>query len=88
MKRYYENEEKLSNQRKLCYEKNRGVLLAKSKLNQQNRKSHTQQIRDLNGKVEELTQIMEIFFQNLNRFISISKWHSLTIHVVKFVINS
>ena len=37
MKRYYENKDKLSNQRKLFYEKNRDVLLAKSKLNQQNR---------------------------------------------------
>ena len=35
MKRYYENKEMLSNQRKLYYEKNRDVLLAKSKLNQQ-----------------------------------------------------
>ena len=31
MKRYYEKKEKLSNQRKLYYEKNRDVLLAKSK---------------------------------------------------------
>ena len=61
MKRYYENEDKLSNQRKLCYEK-KDVLLAKSKLNQQNRKPHTQQIKDLNDKVEELTQIMEMLF--------------------------
>ena len=37
MKRYYENKDKLSNQRKLNYEKNRDVLLAKSKLNQQKR---------------------------------------------------
>ena len=37
MKRYYENKVKLSNQRKLYSEKNRDVLLAKSKLNQQNR---------------------------------------------------
>ena len=37
MKRYYENKDKLSNQRKLYYEKNRDVLLAKSKINQQNR---------------------------------------------------
>ena len=37
MKRYYENKDKLSNQRKLYYEKIRDVLLAKSKLNQQNR---------------------------------------------------
>ena len=34
---YYENKDKLSNQRKIYYEKNREVLLAKSKLNQQNR---------------------------------------------------
>ena len=37
MKRYYETKAKLLNQRKLYYEKNRDVLLAKSKLNQQNR---------------------------------------------------
>ena len=37
LKRYYENEDKLSNQRKLYYEKNRDVFFAKSKLNQQNR---------------------------------------------------
>ena len=39
MKRYYENKDKLSNQRRLYYGKNRDVLLAKSKLNQQNRKN-------------------------------------------------
>ena len=59
MKRYHENKDKLSNQRKLYYEKNRDVLLAKSKINQQNRKSHTQQIKDLNNKVEELRQAFE-----------------------------
>ena len=37
MKRYYENKDKLSTQRKSYYEKNRDVLLAKSKINQQNR---------------------------------------------------
>ena len=37
MKRYYENKDKLTNQRKLYYEKNKDVLLTKSKLNQQNR---------------------------------------------------
>ena len=37
MKRYYEKKDKLSNQQKLYYEKNRDVLLAKSKLSQQNR---------------------------------------------------
>ena len=35
MKRYYENKDKLSNERNLDYEKNRDVLLAKSKINQQ-----------------------------------------------------
>ena len=33
MKRYNENEDKLSNQRKIYYERNREVLLAKIKLN-------------------------------------------------------
>ena len=37
MKRYYGKKDKLSNQRKLYYEKHRDVLLAKSKLNQQKR---------------------------------------------------
>ena len=35
------------------------MLLAKSKIYQQNRKSHTQQIKDLNNQVEELTQALE-----------------------------
>ena len=65
MKRYYEDKDKLSNERKLYYEKNRDVLLAQSKINQQNRRSHTQQIKDLNNKVEELTRIMEMLtFKN------------------------
>ena len=59
MKRYHENKDKLSNQRKLYYEKNRDVLLARSKLYQQNRIPYTQQIKDLNNKVEELTQTLE-----------------------------
>ena len=60
MKRHRENKDKLTNQRKICYEKNRDMLLAKSKMYQQNRKSHTQQIKDLNNKVEELTQALEL----------------------------
>ena len=59
MKRYRENKDKLTNQRKLYYEKNRDMLLAKSRIYQQNRKSHTQQIKDLNNKTEELTQALE-----------------------------
>ena len=59
MKRYNENKDKLSNQRKLYYEKNRDVLLARSKLYQQNRIPYTQQIKDLNNKIEELTQTLE-----------------------------
>ena len=35
------------------------MLLAKSKANQQNRKSQTQQIKDLNNKVEEITHALE-----------------------------
>ena len=38
-KRFYENEENLSNQRTIYYEKKRDVLIAKSKVNQQNRKT-------------------------------------------------
>ena len=59
MKRYNENKDKLSNQRKLYYERNRDVLLAKSKIYQQNRVSYTQQIKYLNNKIEELTQALE-----------------------------
>ena len=38
LKSYYEKKDNLSNQRKICYEKTGDVLLAKSKVNQQNRK--------------------------------------------------
>ena len=64
MKRYYENKHKLSNQRKLYYEKNTDVLLAKSKLNQQNRnygrRIYKEQIQELNKKLEGLTQAIEL----------------------------
>ena len=64
MKRYYENKDKLSNQRKLYYEKNRNILLAKSKLNQQNRnyerKIYKKQVEELNKKLEDLTQAIEM----------------------------
>ena len=60
MNRYYENKDKLSNQRKLYYEKNRDVLLAKSKLNQQNRnyerKIYKQQVEELNKKLKSLEE--------------------------------
>ena len=59
MKRYYENRDKLSDQRKLYYERNRDVLLARSKIYQQNRISYAQQIKNLNNKVEELTRDIE-----------------------------
>ena len=39
MKRYYENKDKLSDQRKLYYERIKDILLARSKIYQQNRKS-------------------------------------------------
>ena len=64
MKLYYENKAKLSNQRKKVYEKNRDVLLAKSKLNQQNRnygrKIYKQQVEQLNKKLQDLTQAFEM----------------------------
>ena len=45
--------------------KNTDVLLAKSNVNQQMKKSHTQQIKDLNNKVEEITPAMEMLnFKN------------------------
>ena len=63
MKRYCEKKDKLSNQRKLYHEKKRDVLLAKSKLNQQNRnyerKIYKQQVEELNKKLEDLTQAIE-----------------------------
>ena len=64
-RRYFENKDKISNQHKLYYEKNRDVLLARSKIYQQNRKSHTQQIKDLNIKIEELTQPMETLISKI-----------------------
>ena len=64
MKRYYENKAKLSNQRNLYYEKNRDVLIAKSKLNQQNRNYertiYKQQVEELNKKLQDLTQAFEM----------------------------
>ena len=48
MERYYEKKDKLSNHRKLYYEKNRDVLLEKSKLNQQKRK--TMKEENINNK--------------------------------------
>ena len=64
-RRYFENKEKISNQHKLYYEKNRDVLLARSKIYQQNRKSHTKQIKDLNNKIEDLTQAMELLISKI-----------------------
>ena len=63
MKCYYENKDKISIQQKLFFEKNRDVLLAKSKLNQlirkHDRKKYKQQIEELNKKLENLTQVIE-----------------------------
>ena len=64
-KRYNENKEKISNQHKIYYEKSRDILLARSKIYQQNRKSHTQQIKELNNKKEELTQAMETLISKI-----------------------
>ena len=62
-RRYYENKVKISNQHKVYYEKNRDVLLAKSKINQQNRnyesKKYKQQVQELNQKLQDLTQAIE-----------------------------
>ena len=64
-RRYYENKDKISNQHKICFEKNRDVLLAKSKINQQNRnyerKLYKQQVQELNQKLQDLTQAIEMF---------------------------
>ena len=63
-RRYYENKDKLSNQQKLYFEKNRDVLLAKSKLNQQNRnyerKIYKQQVEELNEKLKSLEEKFKI----------------------------
>ena len=54
---------KISNQHKKYYENNRDVLLAKSKINQQNRnyegKIYKQQVQELNQKIQDLTQAFE-----------------------------
>ena len=64
MKRYYENKDNLSNQRKLYYEKSRYVLLGKSKINQQNRnyerKIYKQQVEELNKKLKSLEEKFKI----------------------------
>ena len=55
---------KISIQQKFYYEKNRDVLLAKSKLNQQNRnyerKIYKQQGEERNKKLEDSTQAIEM----------------------------
>ena len=51
-------------QQKIYYEKNRDTLLAKSKINQQNRnyerKINKQQLQELNQKLQELTQAFQM----------------------------
>ena len=64
-KRYSKNKGQLSNETKICYEKSRDVLPAKSKVNHQKKKSHTQQIEELNNKAEELTRAMEILLSEI-----------------------
>ena len=64
-KRYNENKDKISNQHKIYYERNRDVLLARSKIYQQNRESHTQQIKHLNIKIEKLSQAMETLISKI-----------------------
>ena len=61
MKRYYENKDKLSNQRKLYYERNRDMLLAKSKLNQQNRNFERKIFKQ---QVEEINKNLKLFEEN------------------------
>ena len=57
------------------YQANKDKIIAKSKLYQENtkyvRKSHTQQIEELNNKVKELTRALEMFFffQKWNKII-------------------
>ena len=62
-RRYYENREKISNQHEIYYEKSRDVLLAKSKIYQQNRnyerKLYKQQVQELNQQLQDFTQAIE-----------------------------
>ena len=64
-RRYYENKDKKSNHYELYYEKNRDVLLAKCKINQQNsnyeRKRYKQQVKELKRKLQDLTKAIEMF---------------------------
>ena len=64
MRRYYENEDKISNQHKIYYGNKRYVLLAKSKVNQQKRnyerKIYKQQVQELIQKLQDLTQAFEM----------------------------
>ena len=63
MKRYFDNKDKKSIQKKV-YEKGRDVLLAKSKITKQkrnfDRKIYKQQIEELNKKLEDITQAIEM----------------------------
>ena len=63
-RRYYENKDKISKQHKIYYEKNRDVLIAKSKINQQNRnyerQIYKQQVQELNQNLQDLTQAIEL----------------------------
>ena len=77
-RRYYESKDKISNQQKINYEKNRDILLAESKINQQNRnyerKIYKQQVQEPNQKLRDLTQTFEMLnkssiFTNIIIFI-------------------
>ena len=63
-RRYYQNKDKISNQHKIYYERKRDVLLAKSIINQQKRnyerKIYKQQVQELNQKLQDLTQAIEM----------------------------
>ena len=56
-RRYYENKEEKSNQHKIYYEKNRDVLLAKSKINQQKK---TMKEKYINNKYKNLIKSYKI----------------------------
>ena len=85
----YENKDQLSNQQEIYYEKYRDVLLAKSEVNQQKRKYHTQQIEEPNKKVEDLAWAMEtLILKNSKGFKLLNKWHSLTKYIVEYLTDS
>ena len=92
VKRYYDNNNEISVQQKIYYEKNRDKLLQKQ--NDYRNKRYTDYKELLKSYVELQNKIKNIgrkvsytTNRKLNRFVIISKWHSLTTYTVKSVID-